>query len=58
MRHLFPQSPSAHNGVKLIAFDFDGTLVDSRVLILECHRAVFIEFGLPLPLPEDGLAGS
>jgi phosphoglycolate phosphatase len=42
--------------VKLIVFDFDGTLVDSRALILECHRAVFTEFGLPLPLPRDSLA--
>jgi len=44
----------AHKGVKLIVFDFDGTHVDSRVLILECYRAVFTEFGLPLP--EDSLA--
>jgi phosphoglycolate phosphatase len=42
--------------VKLIVFDFDGTLVDSRALILECHRAVFTEFDLPLPLPKDSLA--
>lgn len=41
--------------MKLIIFDFDGTLVDSRVLILECHRAVFTEFDLPLPLPQDSL---
>ena len=42
--------------VKLIIFDFDGTLVDSRSLILECHRIVFSEFRLPLPLPGDALA--
>jgi phosphoglycolate phosphatase len=41
------------NRVKLIIFDFDGTLVDSRSLILECHRLVFSEFRLPLPLPAD-----
>jgi phosphoglycolate phosphatase len=42
--------------VKLIVFDFDGTLVDSRALILECHRTVFTEFGLPPPPSEDSLA--
>jgi phosphoglycolate phosphatase len=41
--------------VKLIVFDFDGTLVDSRALILECHRAVFAEFRLTPPSPEDSL---
>jgi len=44
------------NRVKLIIFDFDGTLVDSRSLILESHRIVFSEFRLPLPLPTDALA--
>jgi phosphoglycolate phosphatase len=42
--------------VNLIVFDFDGTLVDSRALILECHRAVFTEYRMPLPSPEDSLA--
>jgi len=42
--------------VKLIIFDFDGTLVDSRSLILESHRIVFSEFGLPLPMPADCLS--
>jgi phosphoglycolate phosphatase len=42
--------------VKLIVFDFDGTLVDSRALILACHRAVFTEFQLPLPSPQHSLA--
>jgi phosphoglycolate phosphatase len=42
--------------VKLIIFDFDGTLVDSRALILESHRIVFSEFGLPLPSPADCLS--
>jgi len=42
--------------VKLIVFDFDGTLVDSRTLILECHHAVFTEFRLTPPSPEDSLS--
>jgi phosphoglycolate phosphatase len=42
--------------VKLIVFDFDGTLVDSRSLIWESHRIVFSDFSLPLPLPIDSLA--
>jgi phosphoglycolate phosphatase len=40
----------------LIVFDFDGTLVDSRALILESHRVVFTELGLPVPSPSDSLA--
>ena len=42
--------------MKLIIFDFDGTLVDSRSLILESHRIVFAEFQLPVPSPADSLA--
>lgn len=42
--------------MKLIVFDFDGTLVDSRALILESHRAVFTEFDLPVPSPKESLA--
>lgn len=42
--------------VKLIIFDFDGTLVDSRSLILESHRIVFPQFGLPVPSPIDSLS--
>jgi phosphoglycolate phosphatase len=42
--------------LKLIIFDFDGTLVDSRSLILESHRIVFAEFRLPAPPPADSLA--
>lgn len=42
--------------MKLIIFDFDGTLVDSRSLILESHRIVFSEFQLPAPPPADSLA--
>ena len=42
--------------LKLIIFDFDGTLVDSRSLILESHQIVFSEFQLPAPSPVDSLA--
>ena len=42
--------------MKLIIFDFDGTLVDSRSLILESHRLVFSEFQLAAPAPADSLA--
>jgi phosphoglycolate phosphatase len=38
--------------VKLMIFDFDGTLVDSRKLIVEAHRVVFGQFGFAVP-PED-----
>lgn len=42
--------------MKLVIFDFDGTLVDSRPLILESHRIVFSEFGMSAPLPAHSLA--
>jgi phosphoglycolate phosphatase len=42
--------------VKLIIFDFDGTLVDSRSLILESHRIVFPQFRLPVPSQNDSLS--
>ena len=42
--------------VKLVVFDFDGTLVDSRTLILESHRVIFGEFSLARPSPQDSLA--
>jgi phosphoglycolate phosphatase len=42
--------------MKLIIFDFDGTLVDSRKLILEAHRVVFGEFGLARPSEEESLS--
>ena len=55
--HISVQRRTDHeNEAKLIIFDFDGTLVDSRSLIWESHRIVFAEFGLPLPLPADSLA--
>src|SRR5688500_14746553 len=42
--------------MKLIIFDFDGTLVDSRKLIWESHRIVFGEFALACPSKEQSLA--
>lgn len=42
--------------MKLVIFDFDGTLVDSRKLILECHRVVFREFGLRCPDAQESLS--
>jgi phosphoglycolate phosphatase len=42
--------------MKLIIFDFDGTLVDSRKLIWESHRIIFAEFGLVCPSQEQSLA--
>lgn len=42
--------------MKLVIFDFDGTLVDSRPLIVEIHRIVFAEFQLPAPPPAQILA--
>src|SRR5436190_742376 len=47
---------SRNRPMKLIIFDFDGTLVDSRKLIWELHRRVFDEFGLPRPSREQSLA--
>jgi phosphoglycolate phosphatase len=38
--------------VKLVIFDFDGTLVDSRKLIVESNRLVFGQFGFAVP-PDD-----
>lgn len=38
--------------MKLVIFDFDGTLVDSRKLITESNRIVFGKFGFAPP-PED-----
>lgn len=47
---------SGRRPLKLIIFDFDGTLVDSRSLILESHRIVFSQFQLPAPSPAESLA--
>ena len=48
--------PRRETILKLIIFDFDGTLVDSRSLIWESHRIVFAEFQLPVPSPANSLA--
>src|ERR1700754_2224771 len=42
--------------VKLVIFDFDGTLVDSRKLIVESNRVVFGQFGLSLPSEDESFA--
>jgi phosphoglycolate phosphatase len=42
--------------VKLVIFDFDGTLVDSRKLIIESNRIVFGEYGFALPADEECFA--
>src|ERR1700716_1721400 len=42
--------------MKLIIFDFDGTLVDSRKLIIESHRVIFGEYGFSPPLEEESLS--
>jgi phosphoglycolate phosphatase len=42
--------------VKLVIFDFDGTLVDSRKLIVESNRVVFGQFGFALPSEDESLS--
>jgi len=42
--------------VKLVIFDFDGTLVDSRKLITESNRVVFGQFGFPVPSEEESFS--
>ena len=43
--------------MKLIIFDFDGTLVDSRKLITESNRSVvFGQFGLSLPSEDESFS--
>ena len=42
--------------MKLVIFDFDGTLVDSRKLIVESNRVVFGQFGLALPSEDASFA--
>jgi len=50
-------SPTAgHHPTRLVVFDFDGTLVDSRKLIIEAHRVVFNEFGLVRPSEDESLS--
>ena len=42
--------------MKLVIFDFDGTLVDSRKLIIESNRVVFGQFGFALPSEDESLS--
>jgi phosphoglycolate phosphatase len=42
--------------LKLVIFDFDGTLVDSRKLIAESNRVVFGQFGFALPSEDESLS--
>lgn len=41
--------------MKLVIFDFDGTLVDSRKLNIESHRIIFNEYGFSPPTDEKSL---
>jgi phosphoglycolate phosphatase len=45
-----------NTAMKLIVFDFDGTLVDSRRLISESNRIVFGEFGFAVPSEDESFA--
>lgn len=56
MDRSLSSSADAHHPVKLVVFDFDGTLVDSRKLIIEAHRVVFNEFGLTRPSEDESLS--
>jgi phosphoglycolate phosphatase len=42
--------------MKLVIFDFDGTLADSRKLIVESNRVVYGQFGLVPPSEEASFA--
>ena len=42
--------------MKLVIFDFDGTLVDSRKLITESNRLVFAQFGFSPPSEDESFA--
>lgn len=42
--------------MKLVIFDFDGTLVDSRKLIIESNRIVFGQFGFALPSEDESFS--
>jgi phosphoglycolate phosphatase len=44
------------HSVKLAIFDFDGTLADSRKLIIESNRIVYGQFGLVPPSEEESFA--
>lgn len=51
-----PRPPTA-NGVKLVVFDWDGTLLDSIATIVACARAALHDLALPAP-PESTLRGT
>jgi phosphoglycolate phosphatase len=51
-----PVQDRRKQNLEVVIFDFEGTLVDSRPLILESHRVVFSEFGMTAPLPAHSLA--
>lgn len=51
-----PRSPTA-NGVELVVFDWDGTLLDSIATIVACARAALHDLALPAP-PESTLRGT
>ena len=38
---------------RLVVFDFDGTLVDSQRVIIECMSGAFANHDLPVPTPHD-----
>ena len=42
--------------MKLVIFDFDGTHVDSRKLIIESNRVVFGQFGLSPPSEDESFS--
>ena len=42
--------------MKLVIFDFDGTLVDSRKLIIESNRVVFGQFGFATPSEDESFS--
>ena len=42
--------------MKLVIFDFDGTLVDSRKLIRESNRIVFGQFGFAVPSEDESFS--
>lgn len=42
--------------MKLVIFDFDGTLVDSRKLIIKSNRVVFGQFGLSPPSEDESFS--
>ena len=55
MGRSLSSSAEGNDPVRLVVFDFDGTLVDSRRLIIEAHRVVFDEFGFARPSEDESL---